>query len=270
MRGRAPAREVERLPVEVHVSAEAASRELAAEIAALMRARAAVGRMAVVGLPTGSSPVFLYRELVRLHREDGLSFANLVTFNLDEYYGLPREHPQSYWRFMHEHLFLHVDSRAEQVHIPDGNVPRARVEEWCRDYERRIVAAGGIDLQVLGIGRTGHIGFNEPGSARNSRTRLVTLDALTRRDAARHFPSETSVPCHAITMGVGTILEAGKIVLLAWGDAKASIVAGAVEGGATEKLPASLLQGHPDVRVLLDRSAAAELTRYRDSRAGER
>ena len=251
----------ERIPTEIHPSADAACRLLAAEIAALIRERAAAGRVAVLGLATGSTPVRLYRELIRLHREEGLSFKNVITFNLDEYHGLTRAHPESYWRFMHEQLFNHIDIPAENVNVPDGTVPRAEVFAACRAYENKIRAAGGLDLQILGIGRTGHIGFNEPGSGRDSRTRLVTLDSLTRRDAARDFLGEANVPRHAITMGVGTILDARKVVLLAWGEAKARVVAQAVEGAPVESLPASFLQGHPDVRFVLDAAAGAELTR---------
>lgn len=255
------AQQRERIPTEIHASADAACRGLAAEIAALIRERAAQNRPAVLGLATGSTPVRLYRELIRLHREEGLSFKNVVTFNLDEYHGLGREHPESYWRFMHEQLFNHIDVPAENVNVPDGTVARAEVFARCRAYEDKIRVLGGLDIQILGIGRTGHIGFNEPGSGRDSRTRLVTLDALTRRDAARDFLGEANVPRHAITMGVGTILDARKIVLLAWGEAKARVVAQAVEGAPVESLPASFLQSHPDVRFLLDPSAGAELTR---------
>ena len=251
----------ERIPTEIHVSADAACHGLAAEIAALIRERAARGQNVVLGLATGSTPVRLYRELIRLHREEGLSFKNVLTFNLDEYHGLTRKHPESYWRFMHEQLFNHIDVPVENIHVPDGTVSRAEAFARCRAYEEKIRAAGGLDLQILGIGRTGHIGFNEPGSGRDSRTRLVTLDALTRRDAARDFLGEANVPRHAITMGVGTILDAHKIVLLAWGEAKARVVAQAVEGAPVESLPASFLQGHPDVRFLLDPSAGSELTR---------
>lgn len=253
----------ERLLTEVQPDADAASRHVAAEIAALIRERAAEGRTVVLGLATGSTPVRLYRELIRLHREEGLSFANVVTFNLDEYHGLPPTHPESYRRFMEEQFFGHVDIRPENIHIPSGLCARSEVFAACQAYEKAIVDAGGIDFQVLGIGRTGHVGFNEPGSTRESRTRLVTLDLLTRRDAARDFLGEANVPRHAITMGVGTILSARKIVLLAWGESKAGIVAQAVEQAATESLPASLLQGHPNVRFVLDRAAASELTRFK-------
>lgn len=251
----------ERLKTVVHPSADAASAIVAADIAALIRQNTAANRPTVLGLATGSTPVRLYRELIRLHREEKLSFKNVITFNLDEYHDLPRTHPESYWRFMHEQLFHHLDLPAANINIPDGTVPRAEVFAWCRAYEEKIRAAGGLDLQVLGIGRTGHIGFNEPGSGRDSRTRLVTLDALTRRDAARDFLGEANVPRHAITMGVGTILDAKRIVLLAWGEAKARVVANAVEQAPSDALPASFLQGHPAVTFQVDQAAAGELTR---------
>ncbi len=253
----------ERLKCVVHPSADIASALAAAELATLIRRNNAAGRPTVLGLATGSTPVRLYRQLIRLHREEKLSFKNVVTFNLDEYHGLPRTHPESYWRFMHEQLFNHLDTPPANIHIPDGTVPRAEVFAWCRAYEEQIRAAGGLDVQILGIGRTGHIGFNEPGSGRDSRTRLVTLDALTRRDAARDFVGEANVPRHAITMGVGTILEARRILLLAWGEAKARVLADAVEKSPTDSLPASFLQGHPAVELHLDAAAASELTRLR-------
>lgn len=257
------AQQRERIPTQIVASADGAVRQLAARIAALIRERNEAGRAAVLGLATGSTPVRLYRELIRLHREEGLSFRRVVTFNLDEYYGLPRTHPESYWRFMHEQLFDHVDLPAEAINVPDGMVGRPEVFAWCRRYEEKMRELGGLDLQVLGIGRTGHIGFNEPGSTRDSRTRLVTLDGLTRRDAARDFLGEANVPRHAITMGVGTILEAREVVLLAWGEGKAGVVAQAVEGAPTEALPASFLQAHANARFLIDEAAAAALTRRR-------
>jgi glucosamine-6-phosphate deaminase len=253
----------ERLRVEIHPSADAASSVLADEIAALIRRNDQAGRPTTLGLATGSTPVRLYRRLIQLHRETGLSFRRVITFNLDEYYGLAPSHPESYRRFMREQLFDHIDINPANTHVPDGTMARGEVFAACRDYEDRIRTAGGLDLQILGIGRTGHIGFNEPGSTRESRTRLVTLDGLTRRDAARDFLGEANVPRHAVTMGVGTILEARRIVLLAWGSAKAEVVAQAVEGNPVESLPASLLQGHADVRFLLDPAAAAALTRSR-------
>ena len=257
------AQQRERIATEVFADADEACARLADEIAELVRKNDAAGRSTVLGLATGSTPVRLYRQLIRLHREKGLSFRRVITFNLDEYHGLTREHPESYWRFMHEQLFNHIDIPAENVNVPDGTVPRAEVYGWCRNYEEKIRAAGGIDLQILGIGRTGHIGFNEPGSSRESRTRLVTLDGLTRRDAARDFLGEANVPRHAITMGVGTILDARRIALLAWGEGKSGVLAEAVEGAPKDSLPASFLQGHPQVRFLIDRAAASSLTRVR-------
>ncbi|QYM78880.1 glucosamine-6-phosphate deaminase [Horticoccus luteus] len=255
------AQQRERIRTTIHADADAACAVVAGELAALIRERQAAGRTVVLGLATGSTPVRLYRELIRLHREEKLSFRHVVTFNLDEYHGLPRTHPESYWRFMHEQLFDHLDIPPENIHLPDGTVPRAEVFGACRAYEEKFRAAGGIDVQILGIGRTGHIGFNEPGSGRDSRTRLVTLDALTRRDAARDFLGETNVPRHAITMGVGTILEARRILLLAWGEGKARVLADAVEKTPTDALPASFLQGHPGAAFHVDPAAASALTR---------
>jgi glucosamine-6-phosphate deaminase len=253
----------ERIRTVVHASADAASALIAADIATLIQQNTAAGRPTVLGLATGSTPVRLYRQLIRLHRDHALSFENVITFNLDEYHGLPRTHPESYWRFMHEQLFNHIDIPAANVHVPDGTIPRAEVFAWCQRYEEEIRAAGGLDLQILGIGRTGHIGFNEPGSGRDSRTRLVTLDVLTRRDAARDFLGEGNVPRHAITMGVGTILDARQIVLLAWGEAKARVIADATEKAPSDALPASFLQGHRSVSFHVDQAAANELTRVR-------
>lgn len=259
------ARQRERIPTEVFRDADEAAASVADEIAALITRNRAANRPTVLGLATGSTPVRLYRHLARLHRDAGLSFRDVITFNLDEYYGLPPNHPESYRRFMQDQLFDLVDIPPHQTHIPDGTVPRGEVYDSCASYERAIRAAGGIDLQVLGIGRTGHIGFNEPGATRESRTRLVTLDALTRRDAARDFQGEAKVPRHAVTMGVATILEARSIVLLAWGEAKAEVVARAVEEPPAESLPASLLQGHPAVSFVVDPAAASALTRVRRS-----
>lgn len=255
------ARQRERIPTEIFSNADEACRQVAREIAEMIRRNDAAGRSTVLGLATGSTPVRLYRQLIRMHREEGLGFQRVITFNLDEYYGLPRTHPESYWRFMHEQLFDHIDIRPENVNIPDGTVARADVFNWCREYEAKIRAAGGIELQILGIGRTGHVGFNEPGSTRDSRTRLVTLDGLTRRDAARDFLGEENVPRHAITMGVGTILDARRVVLLAWGEGKAAVIGQAVEGPMRESLPASFLQAHARVQFFVDVAAASGLTR---------
>lgn len=247
----------------VHPHSASASEALAAEVGALIRERSAAGKDTVLGLATGSTPVPFYRELIRLHREEGLSFERVVTFNLDEYYGLPRDHPESYFRFMRDQLFDHVDLDPARIHIPDGTVPMEAVYDHCLDYERRIVEAGGLDVQILGIGRTGHIGFNEPGSAADSRTRMITLDRVTRQDAAADFLGVANVPRSAITMGVGTILEAKRLVLMAWGANKASIVREAVEGKVTDQVSASFLQTHPNATFLIDEAAASHLTRIR-------
>jgi len=253
----------ERISTQVYDQPQEACRELAIEIAELIRSRAAEGKQAVLGLATGSTPVPLYRELIRLHKEEGLSFANVVTFNLDEYFGLGPEHPESYARFMADQLFDHVDLAPENTNIPSGILATEEVFAFCEDYEKRIRDAGGIDIQILGIGRTGHIGFNEPGSAENSPTRRITLDRVTREDAAQDFLGIDNVPRFAITMGVGTILGARRLALLAWGEGKADIVAEAVEGEITDAISASFLQNHEDARFIIDAKAASSLTRFR-------
>ena len=251
----------ERIPCLVFSHAREASQALARQIATLIRTRAEEGRQCVLGLPTGSTPMGVYDELVRLHLEEGLSLSNVVTFNLDEYYPMQPFELQSYVRFMYECLFDHVDIPPDNIHIPDGSVPREQVGEFCRQYESNIEAAGGIDLQILGIGRTGHIGFNEPGSSKSSGTRLITLDRVTRIDAASDFFGEENVPRQAITMGVGTILNARQVVMLAFGEHKSPIIAQAVEGAMTTSVVASFLQQHRSVQVFLDNGAAAGLTR---------
>lgn len=258
-----PTSRFEHAPLAVFANSNEASHSVAAEIAALIRARQREGRDVVLGLATGSTPVSVYAELVRLHREAGLSFANVTTFNLDEYYGLPPEHPQSYRHFMRQHLFDHVDLAPGRTHVPEGMVPKAEVDAYCAAYEEKIRGAGGIDFQILGIGRTGHIGFNEPGSQRRSLTRLVTLDPLTRRDAAGDFGGDEHTPRHAITMGVRTIMNARRVVLMAWGQHKAGIVRAAIEGEVTPHVTASFLQEHENAAFVLDEAAAGSLTRYR-------
>lgn len=247
----------------VRPDSDQACAELAAEVASLIRERQADGKNVVLGLATGSTPVPFYRELIRRHREEGLDFANVITFNLDEYYGLERDHPESYYRFMHDQLFDHVDIPREQIHIPDGTVPLEEVYDFCLGYERKIEEAGGLDLQILGIGRTGHIGFNEPGSSEDSITRMITLDRVTRQDAAADFLGVANVPRSAITMGVGTILSARRIVLMAWGSNKAEIVREAVEGPVTDQVSASFLQNHDNAVFLVDEAASGRLTRFR-------
>jgi len=214
---------------------------------------------AVLGLATGSTPLALYRDLIRLHREGDLDFRDVGTFNLDEYLGLTPAHPASYHHFMRENLFQHINIREENIHIPDGMT--VDVPAFCQAYEDKIKAAGGIDLQVLGIGGDGHIGFNEPSSSLASRTRIKTLTPRTRQDNARFFATEEEIPEHVITMGVGTIMEAREVVLLAFGAGKAEAVAAAVEGPITASVPASILQLHQKATILLDEEAAGNLRR---------
>jgi glucosamine-6-phosphate deaminase len=244
-------------------SAAKASAFVAEEIAALIQHCNAEGRPCVLGLATGSTPTGVYNELLRLHREHGLLFKNVVTFNLDEYFPMRPEALQSYVRFMNEHLFDHIDIPRGNVHIPDGTLNVADVPAFCEAYEAKIESFGGIDLQIVGIGRSGHIGFNEPGSAGDSRTRLITLDKITRLDAASDFFGEQYVPRRAITMGVGTILSAKKVIMLAFGEGKAAIVARAFEGPVGAQVSASFLQTHPDTLVVLDSAAAAELSPFK-------
>lgn len=218
-----------------------------------------------LGLATGSTPIGMYRELVRLHQEAQLDFSHVVTFNLDEYLGLAPDHPQSYHAYMARHFFDHVNVSPENIHIPDGSI-RPSYDEYCASYEACIRQRGGIDLQILGIGQNGHIGFNESSSSLSSRTRLQVLAIQTVNDNSRFFGPQEHVPDCAITMGLGTILEARKILLLASGPEKAHAVAAAVEGPVTASVPASVLQFHPDATVLVDQSAAAELRRTSDYR----
>ncbi len=252
---------VERIRAVVVPDHDELARVVARRIADLVREKAAAGGTAVLGLATGSTPVGVYRELIRMHREEGLSFARVVTFNLDEYYPMDPGSLHSYHRFMWENLFSRLDIPADHVHLPRGDVPRDEVAAECRRYEELIAEAGGIDLQLLGIGRTGHIGFNEPGSGLDSRTRLVTLDLVTRKDAAADFFGEDNVPREAVTMGVATILEARQILLLATGEHKAEIVRRTVEGEIDHEIAATFLQRHPDTAFYLDPAAAAGLTR---------
>lgn len=251
----------ERMQVEVFDSAEEIAIHIAHRIAALMRQRTREGQKCVLGLATGSTPVGVYHELVRLHREEGLSFVGVVTFNLDEYWPITPDSIHSFHRFMQEHLFNWVDIDPANVHYLRGDIPRDDIPRHCREYEAEIVAAGGIDFQILGIGKTGHVGFNEPGSRPDSRTRLITLDRLTRLDAAADFFGQSYVPLESITMGVATIMEAREIALLATGEHKSAIIRRAVEEPVNLDVTASFLQAHPGVIVYCDSAAAAELTR---------
>ena len=253
----------ERIPTNIYADSDAASRAVAHEIAAIIRYKAHEGQPAILGLATGSSPKKVYGELIRMHREEGLSFQNVVTYNLDEYYPMEPDAVQSYVRFMREQLFDHVDIPAGNWHLPDGTLPLDKLSEFCKDYEAQIERYGGLDFQLLGIGRNGHIGFNEPGSLVNSRTRLMTLDLTTQIDAAADFGGLAKVSKKAITMGVGKIMEAKRVVLLAWGEHKAMNVARAVEGPVLSDVPASYLQLHQNASFIIDTSAAADLTRMK-------
>ncbi len=254
---------LEKLPVKIWEDSSKASLHIAHSIALAIRQKQQDGEDIVLGLATGSSPIKIYNELVRMHKEDGLSFENVITFNLDEYFPIHPESQQSYWYFMHEYLFNHVDIKPENIHIPDGTMNMHQVEKYCEQYEKRIDAHGGIDIQLLGIGRTGHIGFNEPGSWEDSYTRLVRLDPVTRQDAIKDFIKEENVPHRAITMGIASIMKARTIYLMAWGQHKAPTVQKAMEGQITSAIPATFLQKHPNVKVIVDTESAEELTRIK-------
>lgn len=238
-----------------------ASIKVAEEIAELIQKKQDADQLCVLGLATGSSPIRVYEELVRMHKEDGLSFSNVVTFNLDEYLPMERENRQSYWFFMHENLFNHIDIPKENIHVPDGTVAADQVIDYCLSYEKEIKKYGGLDFQLLGIGRTGHIGFNEPGSHYNSGTRVITLDHITRVDAGPAFLGIDNVPRKAITMGIATVRNAKRIVLLAWGQNKADVIKKTVEGDISPSVPATYLQEHKNCTFVLDTGAGTELTR---------
>ena len=234
---------------------------VAQEIAELIKAKQSLKQSCILGLATGSSPIRVYEELVRMHQEDGLSFANVVTFNLDEYLPMEKDNMQSYFYFMHEHLFNHIDILPENIHVPDGKTPSESVVEYCLGYEKKIKEFGGLDFQLLGIGRTGHVGFNEPGSHYNSGTRVITLDHITRVDAAPSFLGIDNVPRKAITMGIATVRSAKRIVLLGWGQNKAQIIKQTIEGDISSHVPATYLQEHNNCTFVLDVGAGSELTR---------
>jgi glucosamine-6-phosphate deaminase len=252
----------EKIPLEIFEDAQEGAAFVAREVAALIRSKQAKKEHCVLGLSTGSSPLRLYAELVRMHREEKLSFRNVISFNLDEYYPIDREAPQSYYSFMHRNLFDHIDIDPANCHVPDGQLPREAMKKYCADYERAIAEAGGIDLQILGIGTNGHIGFNEPGSNLFSKTRIAPLENSTRLSNAGDFPSITQMPRLSVTMGISTILRSKRIILMAWGLAKATVLQQAVEGPATEEVPASLLQQHDDTLFVIDKAASSRLTRF--------
>ncbi len=253
----------EKIHNEIFKNSADASIVVAREIANLIISKQAKKKPCVLGLATGSSPIKVYEELVRMHKEEGLSFSNVITFNLDEYYPMTKENNQSYFHFMHQHLFNHIDINPENIHIPDGTVAFEDLNQYCIDYEMNIKNAGGLDFQLLGIGRTGHVGFNEPGSHINSGTRIITLDHITRVDASFDFNGIDNVPKRAITMGVSTILRSKRIVLMAWGQNKADIIKRTIQDEISSEVPATFLQNHSNVTFVLDQSAASELTRHK-------
>ena len=253
----------ERIPTKLFKTAIEGSLYVANSIAELIESRNKESKPTVLGLATGSTPTQVYDELVRKHKEEGLSFERVITFNLDEYYPMSPDAHQSYVHFMHEYLFNHIDIKPENIHIPDGTLKKDEITKFCEQYEAKIAQSGGLDIQILGIGRTGHIGFNEPGSTIDSKTRLITLDRLTMLDAASGFFGIENVPRRAITMGVGTIMQAKKIFMMAWGEGKATIIRETVEGAINTSIPATFLQQHSQTEVILDTAAAAELTRIK-------
>ncbi|MBN8675192.1 MAG: glucosamine-6-phosphate deaminase [Chitinophagales bacterium] len=251
----------EKIPVKIYPDLKEGSKFVAQQIANLIREKQQKKEKCVLGLATGSTPKTLYAELVRMHREEKLSFKNVITFNLDEYYPIDNKALQSYDRFMRINLFDHVDINPKNIHIPNGEIKKDDIKAHCNEYEKKIKEAGGIDLQILGIGNNGHIGFNEPGSGIYSKTRLITLDTSTRIANAYEFANISEVPRLAITMGIGTILQSKKIILMAWGSGKAPVIKMAAEDDDNEHVPASLLQNHDDVTFVVDEAAASELTR---------
>lgn len=253
----------ERIHNTIFQSSEIASKIVAKEIAYLIKEKQTQNANCVLGLATGSSPIKVYEELIRLHQEEGLSFHNVITFNLDEYYPMEKDNVESYHYFMQENLFKHIDIKLENIHIPNGMIAQENLDQYCLDYEAAILNAGGLDFQLLGIGRTGHIGFNEPGSHSNSGTRSITLNHITRADAAQSFLGINNVPRRAITMGIGTIKKAKRVVLLAWGENKASIIKETIEGDISAQVPATYLQNHNNTTFVLDKEASSELTRIK-------
>lgn len=253
----------ERIPTLLFENSDEASKLVAREIAELIKQKQQLGEKAILGLATGSTPKKIYQELIKIHQEEGLSFSNVISFNLDEYFGMDPQSIHSYAYFMKEQLFDHIDIPKNQYFIPRGDIKLDQLPKFCEEYENKIEAYGGLDIQILGIGRNGHIGFNEPGSLINSKTRLMTLDQATKNDAAPSFGGLNKVPNKAITLGIGKIMSAKRVILMAWGEHKAIPIAKAVEGPVTAELPASYLQQHPNATFIIDQAAATELTRIK-------
>ena len=248
-----------KLPTRIFNNSQTASKWAAEEISILIKQKQKQNKKCVLGLATGSSPKEIYKQLIKLHKEEGLSFKNVVTFNLDEYYPMKPEEQQSYVHFMKTNLFNHIDILNENINIPDGTLQPNDINDFCETYETKIQSLGGIDLQLLGIGQTGHIGFNEPGSGLNSKTRLISLDKITIKDAAINFNSIKKVPKQAITMGINTIMTSKRIFLLAWGAKKAAIIKKTIENNLTDTIPATYLQEHKNTTVILDTEASFKL-----------
>lgn len=252
----------EKIPVQIFSLPKEGAAFAALEIAKLIREKNNKGENCILGLATGSTPIGLYAELVRLHKEENLSFKNVVTFNLDEYFPILKEAYQSYYNFMQKHLFSHIDINRQNVHVLNGSLPKEQLKEHCLKFEKMINECGGIDLQILGIGNNGHIGYNEPGSSFFSRTRLIHLDNNTRIINSKDFDNIARVPQLAVTMGISTIMKSKRIILMAWGK-KSFVIAKAVEGQVTEQVPASILQQHTNCLFVLDKDAAQDLTRFK-------
>jgi len=253
----------EKIPTYIYPEGNDASKAVAREIADLVIEKSSRGEKCVLGLPTGNTQIGVYAELVRIHNEEGVSFKNVITFNVDEYYPISPISINSYNHYMRSHLFDHIDIPEENIHIPDGTIIFNTVHDYCRKYEELIDSVGGIDLQLLGIGRTGHIGFNEPGSGKNSRTRIISLDPRTRQEEAAEFQSVVNVPRRAITMGVETILKAKKVILIALGETKADVIQKTVEEDPDSQVPASFIQLHPNAKVILDSGSSSYLIRVK-------
>lgn len=253
----------EKVPISIFTDADIASDLVAKQVATLIKEKQTEGKNCVLGLVAGSTATGVYDRLVEMHKKEGLSFKNVIAFNINEYYPIAKEELQSHYAFMYEYLFNEVDILPENIHLIPGNLKKDEITEFCQKYEDKIKEVGGIDLQLLGLDGRGQIGANEPGSMFNSRTRLTTMDYSTRMGAASNFFGEENVPAHCITMGLGTIIEAKRIILMAWGEGKAKTVRKLIEGEVTEMLPATILQNHPSTSFIFDTAASAELTRIK-------
>ncbi len=251
----------EKIPAKIYKDSEIASAAVANEVASIIKIKQLKDEECLIGLATGSAMVAFYEELVRLHKKESLSFKNVISFNIDEYYPMKLDAMQSYHRFMMEHLFDHIDIEKENINIPDGTLPAEKVVDFCHAYEQKIDGNGGLDVIIQGLSGGGHTGFNDPGSPFDSKTRLVTLDRSTIISAASDFYGENNVPKKAITMGIETMFKAKKVFMLAWGEGKAPIIKKIVEGEKTDLVPASVIQGHDDANVILDEAAADDLAR---------